>query len=140
MDGVRLDLVTRVCISCGHNLKIRDRVMVAYTASSLFSAGPEYDVGLFDGGARPLLRHVDCQDPTLKSWKMKPILHSCIRCRNPLKKNDVVQPVFGIESPRTVNPHDPTDVGLSLSDRIYFIHVDCKRTDLTTGSGILVVS
>ena len=138
MDGVLLDAVTKRCIGCHQELAVYHRVLGGYRAGELFSSDPGAEVGLFVGNARPLLQHVSCQDPTLATWKMQPVLHNCIKCRKALQKADAVQPVFGVQDAVALNPHDPTDVGLTLGDRIYFIHVDCKNPGLGAGNGLLV--
>lgn len=69
---------------------------------------------------------------------MRPDIQYCIRCRKHLGTTDIVQPVFGVENANAVNPADPTDRGLSLGERIYFVHVECTNPKLTQGGGLLV--
>lgn len=140
MDGVLLDAVSRLCVVCSQPLCALHRVVGAYRAEDLFSSAPDVEVGLFVGSGRPLFRHVACEDPTLKNWKMRPDIQYCIRCRKGLATRDVVQPVFGVQDAQAVNPLDPTDKGLTLGERIYFVHVDCKNTDMSRGQGVLVLS
>lgn len=71
---------------------------------------------------------------------MRPDIQYCIRCREPIRTRDVVQPVFGVQDAQAVNPLDPQDKGLVLGERIYFVHVDCKNRDMRTGSGVLVTA
>lgn len=138
MEGLLLDAINKRCIVCTQAFGALHRVLGAYRAADLFSARPEVEVGLFVGDCRPLFRHVACDDVTLKAWKMRPDIQYCIRCRDKIHNRDVVQPVFGVQDAQAVNPLDPTDKGLTLGERIYFVHVDCKNRDLSTGNGILV--
>ena len=138
MDGLLLDAINKRCVVCAQAFGALHRVLGAYRAEELFSSVPEVEVGLFVGGCRPLFRHVACDDPTLKAWQMRPDIQYCIRCREPIQNRDVVQPVFGIQDAHAVNPFDPTDKGLTLGERIYFVHVECKNRDMSTGNGILV--
>lgn len=140
MDGVRLDALTYRCVTCCQALDVRHRVLGSYRMSDLVYARHELEVGFFTGETRPVWSHVDCADPSLERWNMRPDIQYCIRCRVGLKKTDIVQPVFGIEQTNVVNPADPTDKGLVLGDRVYFIHADCKRPSLATGGGLLVTS
>ena len=140
MEGVLLDAVSRLCVVCCRPLCALHRVVGAYRAGDLFSATPDVEVGLFVGGTdvRPLFRHVSCEDPKLDKWQMRPDIQYCIRCRKGLARRDVVQPVFGVQDAMATNPFDPKDKGLTLGERIYFIHVDCQRPDLSQGRGLLV--
>lgn len=69
---------------------------------------------------------------------MRPDLQYCIRCRQSLRTDHIVQPVFGVDNPNAINPADPTDRGVTLGERIYFVHVDCGNPALRQGQGLLV--
>ena len=140
MDGVRLDALTYRCVTCCQALDVRHRVLGSYRMSDLVYARHELEVGYFSHGARPLWRHVDCADPTLKGYNMRPDIQHCVKCRKRLAKDDIIQPVFGIENANAINPADPTDRGLTLGERIYFMHADCANPAHSEGRGILVVS
>jgi hypothetical protein len=138
MDGRRLEAIATRCVTCRQVLDARHRVLGAYRVSDLVYARHEIEVGFFSHGARPLWRHVDCLDTTLARWKMRPDIQYCIRCRKHLHTADIVQPVFGVENANAINPVDPTDRGLTLGERIYFVHVECANAKLTQGGGLLV--
>lgn len=140
MDGILLDAVSRLCVTCCKPLQGLHRVVGAFSVEELLSADPEVEVGLFVGNVRPLFQHVSCDDPTLSGWNMRPDLQYCVRCRKGLRRKDIVQPVFGVQETQAVNPMDPTDKGLVLGERIYFMHADCQRPALDTGGGLLVLS
>lgn len=140
MDGLRIDAISSRCVVCCRELGVRHRVLGSYRGSDLVYTRHELEVGLFTGDVRPVWSHVDCADPTLLRWNMRPDVTYCIRCREKLKTADIIQPVFGVEDGQAVNPADPTDRGLLLGERMYFIHVDCRNPSLSQGSGILVTA
>lgn len=139
MDGIRHDAIATRCLTCRQVLDARHRILGAYRVSDLVYARHELDVGFFSHGARPHWRHVSCTDPTLAKLHMRPDLQYCIRCRRRLSTDDIVQPVFGVENANAINPHDPTDRGLTLGERIYFTHVDCTNPKLSAGDSLLVI-
>jgi hypothetical protein len=90
-------------------------------------------------GVRNFFIHLDCEDPELlKGWFVLPSIHHCIRCNGALKPADMVQPVFSVEDPKVRNPNDPTDLGVSLRERIFFVHCDCKNPGLNRASGNII--
>lgn len=138
MDGLRLDAISSRCIVCCRELGVRHRVLGSYRVSDLVYARHELEVGLFTGNVRPLWMHVDCADPTLYKLHMRPDVTYCIRCRERLRTHDVILPVFGVDQGEAVNPNDPTDRGLMLSERQYFMHADCKNPSMAAGQTLLV--
>ena len=137
MGSIRLDAVASRCVRCCQVFRDRHRLLGSYRADDLVYARDAHEVGLFGEKVRPYWIHVDCQDPTLYQWNMRPDVTYCIRCRKAVQTHDYVQPVFGVLDGKAVNPADPTDVGVLLSDRIYFIHADCRDSGLKGTSPII---
>jgi hypothetical protein len=51
----------------------------------------------------------------------------------------VIQPVFQVINPREQNPLDPTDVGIALNERVYFLHADCSNPGLNRHSSNILL-
>lgn len=135
-----IEALTHNCVSCTKPLTSGHRVITAYYVSDLRSFSQQVELGLLGASARNFWVHVECANPKLKegTWHMHPDIHHCIRCGKSLATKDVVNPVFQIVDAKAVNPSDPTDVGIAMSDRIYFLHSDCANPQLTRGSGLLI--
>jgi len=125
MDSLRIEAIASRCIHCSTLLGDAHRVTAAYRVGDLLYARQELEVGFFVGDVRPFWQHVDCSDPKLLRYALRPALDYCIRCKQGFKPADVAVPVMQIVDPKGVNPNDPTDTGLYLGDRIYFAHLDC---------------
>ena len=141
LTDLRIEALSHGCAKCSKPLDHGHRVLTAYHVSELRSFSSQVELGLIGAGARNFWTHVECDNPTLEkgNWfHMHPDIHHCIRCGNSLAAKDVVNPVFRVEDPNMVNPTDPTDRGVALGDRIYFMHADCKSPGLTRGDGILI--
>lgn len=138
MESVRLDAIYARCILCGHAHADGHRVVPAYRASSFLYARQEIELGLFVGDIRPMWRHVDCEDPKLSRYQLRPDISYCIRCRKHVEADDCIHPVMQIIDPRATNPTDPTDNGVTLGDRIHFVHVDCMNPRLGGGASPLL--
>lgn len=109
----------------------------AYQVGALQDAVQLYDLGLLYGNdVRVCWYHVDCADPTLRKIAMRPDVTYCYRCKRPLKRGDAVSPTYQVTDPRATNPHDSTDIGIMLGERIYFAHIACDDTQ--AASSILV--
>lgn len=138
MDSVRIDALASRCLCCCTLLGDAHRVIPAYRAESLLYARQEHELGLFVGDVRPMWRHVDCADPKLLRYAMRPDIQYCVRCRQALRAADAITPVMQVVDPKAVNPNDPTDTGLALGDRIHFVHVDCGDRTMMDKSPLLV--
>lgn len=132
------------CVKCTKAFADRDRVHPSYVAGELgvdLTGQPE--VGLLQiqnamNDARPLFRHVVCEDPSLRETALLPSIHYCIKCRLPLSRKDLVSPVFQVVNPKATSPTDPTDQGVEFGDRIHFAHIDCKDAKLARTSALIV--
>lgn len=69
---------------------------------------------------------------------MNPDMHNCIRCKKKLGEKDMVQPVFQIIDSKAINPLDPTDIGIALNERVYFVHCDCTNSKLDAHSSNII--
>lgn len=137
MDSLRIDAVSERCLVCTAPLARRHFVVPTYLAHDLLYAKQHLEVGLLVNGVRPMWHHVDCADPSLKRYNVLPDIHYCLRCRRQISNYEVIQPVFCVDNPRAVNPKDPTDVGMTFGDRIYFRHVDCTNRQLRDDAALL---
>lgn len=131
------------CVACTKRFADRDRVTPSYVVGELgldMRQQPEVGLIFFRGmdDARPFFKHVDCDDPTLKDNVLLPSIHYCIRCRMPLKRLDIVHPVFQVTNPQETNPNDPTDKGVSFGERVHFAHADCRDVSLARTGSLIV--
>ena len=140
LDDLRIEALAHGCVECSKPLKLGHRVLSAYHVSELRSFSRQVELGLIGAGARNFWIHVECDNPDLETgaWALHPDIHHCIRCGNQLSAKDVVNPVFRVEDPDMANPTDPADRGVSLGDRIYFMHANCKSPALTQGNSMLI--
>ena len=140
LGDLQIEALSKGCASCGKSFADGHRLYATYFVKDVRSFERQIELGIIGARIRNLWVHVDCEDPLLKDgWTMTPDIHHCIRCRSLLRKEEVVVPVFGIDNPRAVNPDDPQDIGISLRERVYFIHADCKNTTLTHNSTNILV-
>jgi hypothetical protein len=140
LNDLRIEALSQGCARCGKTFADGHRLVAAYFVKDVRSFENQVELGIIGASVRNLWVHVDCDDPELsRDWIMTPNIHHCIKCKTFLKKEDVVSPVFGIDNPRAVNPSDPTDVGLSLRERVYFMHVDCRNTSLNKDSSNILI-
>jgi hypothetical protein len=139
LSDLQIEALAQGCGNCGGSLKAGNRVLAVYHASTVRSFAQQVELGVIGASARNFWVHLWCEDPKLeKGWHMHPDIHHCIRCSDPLHKQDVVVPVFQVVDPEAVNPADSTDKGIALGDRVYFVHVDCKNGRLDKkGTSIL---
>jgi len=124
--------LTHSCIKCSEGIDRDHYLLVGYkhvdiTPSLLIS---QADLGLSSNSTRPTWTHVDCFLPDLKGWNVNPDIQTCIRCKSKLSPKDIVQPVFRVNNPRAINKFDPTDVGIELGERIYFVHAGCDNPSM----------
>lgn len=125
-----LEMLAHGCAGCGRAFKSSERVCSIYRAQDITSFEQQVELGIIGAGVRNHWVHLYCSDPTLKDHSLKPDIHHCIECRTSLDKKDMVMPVFQVTDPRAVNPLDPTDVGLALAERVYFVHGSCRNKAL----------
>lgn len=141
LSDLQIDALSQGCARCSKVFADGHRLMASYFVKDVRSFERQVELGIIGARIRNLWVHVDCEDPSLqKGWIMTPDIHHCIRCKSFLKKEEVVVPVFGIDNPQAVNPNDPTDVGISLRERVYFVHVDCTNPTLTRGSSNILIN
>lgn len=138
MDDRRIEALASRCLQCTGLLADRHRVIVTYFTKDILQGQQLHELGLFVGSLRPMWRHVDCADPMMEKYAMRPDIHYCVRCRKALRELDAISPVMQVLDARAVNPSDPTDTGLALGDRIHFVHADCGNRDLLTDNTLLV--
>jgi len=128
------------CASCSKPFVLNHRVRTAYCAGDLRSFENQMELGILGSGVRHVWMHVECSDPALlKEYNMSPDIHHCIKCHSRLRKEEIVSPVFSIDDANMVNPADPTDRGLALRDRVYFVHADCRNTTLNNQSSNILI-
>ncbi len=125
-----IDVLTHSCVSCGRGLRATERVHAAYPLEDVKSFAKQVELGIIGGDVRNAWAHLFCNNPTLHGYKLKPDLHSCIECKNPFTARDLVVPIYQVLDPRAINPNDPTDVGITLADRVYLIHHNCRNIRL----------
>jgi len=140
LNDLRIEALSLGCACCGKTFADGHRLMAAYFVRDVRSFEQQVELGIIGARVRNLWVHVDCDNPDLRvGWNMTPDIHHCIRCKTFLKKEDIVSPVFGIDNPRAVNPDDPSDIGISLRERVYFVHTDCKNPTLTRDSSNILL-
>jgi len=140
-SDLQINALGNGCAACGKPFVLNSRVRTAYRVGDVRSFEMQVELGIIGSNARNIWMHADCNDPQLlgKGWNMAPDIHHCIRCRSKLSREEIVSPVFSIDDANAVNPSDPTDRGLVLRDRVYFIHADCKNPRLNSqASNILL--
>lgn len=142
LSDLQIEALSQGCARCGKTFHDGHRLTAAYFTKDVRSFERQVELGIIGARIRNIWCHVSCEDPTLatNAWNMTPDIHHCIKCKSFLQKEDIVVPVFGIDNPRAVNPNDPTDIGISLRERIYFVHVDCKNKTLTGESSNIILA
>ena len=132
-DQIRIEALNASCASCGVALKDRDRITSAYSVKDIRSFEFQVELGILGADIRNYWIHVDCIDPALSTGldHLQPSIHPCIRCNEQLESQDVICPVFQVVTAKVQNPSDPTDIGIGLGERVYFVHADCKNKELT---------
>ena len=130
LGDLQIEALTHGCAKCGKPFADTHFVSAAYFQKTVRSFAKQIEIGIAGQGVRNVWVHLDCADPSVKEWKVTPNIHKCIRCKKEFSREDLIQPAFQIVKPRAVNPHDPTDVGIELGDRVYFIHADCGDAKL----------
>jgi hypothetical protein len=138
LDDNRIVAAAHRCLMCEKALKDRDKIRSAYYQKDLVSFEKQVELGIIGSNVRSFWIHVDCANPALEGFNLNPDVHHCIKCSKSLAKEDVVTPVFQVIDPDAVNPEDPTDKGIALNERVYFIHADCVYPSLSGRSNILV--
>lgn len=136
----QIEALTHGCAKCGSNFKPDEFCTSGYSMDSLASFEKQIELGIAGQEIRNIWLHVNCGEPKLDSWNMQPDLHVCIKCKKGLESNDVVQPVFRIDNPSVTNPNDPEDVGLTIGDRVYFIHAECDNPGLNKSHGNILLT
>jgi hypothetical protein len=126
-SGLQIEALAHGCAKCAKPFVLNSRIRSAYLVRDIHSFEQQIELGIAGRGVRNLWLHVECADPTLlaKQWDMKPTIHHCIRCSRDLKREDLVVPVFSVDDPCVINPSDPSDKGLTLRERVFFMHADC---------------
>jgi len=141
LGDLHIEALSHGCARCSKPFVDGHRLMASYFVRDVRSFEQQVELGIIGARIRNLWIHVDCSDPFLNTgWNMTPDIHHCIRCKNFLKKEEVVVPVFGIDNPRAVNPNDPEDIGISLRERVYFVHVACTNPTLTKESSNILIN
>jgi len=139
LGNLQIEALTHRCAACSKGFAVQHLVVATYWVKHLRDFSRQIDIGIIGAGVRNMWVHFSCDKPLITSWAMTPDMHSCIRCKKALGREDLVQPVFQIIDAKAVNPNDPTDVGIALNDRVYFVHCECANPALKHhGSNILV--
>ena len=129
LDSLRIEKLNAACLLCGNPLKDRHRVTSAYVVSDLRSFETQIELGIIGANVRNFWKHVDCFNHDLgKNYHMQPDINHCIKCNAKLDSKDIVIPVFQVVATGVCNPHDSTDIGISLGERVYLLHADCNNT------------
>lgn len=139
LGNLQIKALAHNCAACGKPFADTSLVLAAYLQRSVRSFEQQIEIGLIGADVRNMWVHFSCDKPLFESWAMTPDLHSCIRCKRKLESNDMIQPVFQVVNPQAVNPLDPTDVGIALNERVYFVHCDCTNTALNRQSSNILV-
>ncbi len=139
MDSLLVKAIAHRCAACSSHFAPQHLVMAAYRHSTVRHFGDQVEIGIIGADVRNLWIHFSCDKPLITSWIMTPDLHNCIRCKKRLEDNHMIQPVFQILDAKMVNPADPTDVGISLNERVYFVHCDCGNPALNAHSSNILV-
>lgn len=140
LDNLRIEALTHNCAKCAKHLTVQHLVIASYWVKSVKDFSQQLDIGIIGANVRNVWVHLNCEKPLLTSWDMTPDIHICVRCKKSLGKEEIVQPVFQVINPRAVNPNDPSDVGIALNDRVYFVHCDCTNTTLRNDGSNLIVT
>lgn len=138
LDTIRIEALNSQCTACGNPLHDRERIVATYPVSSIRSFEKQIELGILGAGIRNYWVHLDCTNPFLQGYSMIPDITHCIHCKNLLTPTDIVLPVFQVTGVNVANPEDPTDKGLTLGDRVYFVHANCKNRNLKGDSGNLL--
>jgi hypothetical protein len=140
LSDLQIKALGNGCAACGRPFVLNTRVRTAYHQQDIKSFETQIELGIIGAGVRNIWLHVDCEDTQLlKGWNMAPDIHHCIRCHAKLRKEEIVSPVFSIDDADAVNPADPTDRGLALRERVYFVHADCRNTMLRNNSSNILI-
>ncbi len=130
MDDNKIIALTHRCAACSIELGEGHLITSAYVKADVTRFDRQVDLGLAGANVRGMWVHLDCAKPSRLNWKMNPDLQTCLRCQKSIETRDDVQPVFQVTNPRMVNPRDPSDVGVALNERMYFVHADCRNPGL----------
>jgi len=134
IGDISLETLAHGCAACSHPFKVAHRICSLYKADEIRSFSVQVELGIAGAGVRNFWVHLLCKNPTLEGYLLKPDIHICVECQNKFERDDMLIPVFQVTDPRAVNPLDPTDVGLSLGERVYFVHGSCRNKTLTKDS------
>jgi hypothetical protein len=138
-DNIKIEALTHRCAACGQRMGDTHLVTSAYFKSDIRHFNKQVELGIIGADIRALWVHFDCKKPKISDWNMTPDIHVCIRCTKPLANKDIIQAVFQVIDNQAVNPSDPTDVGIALNERIYFIHCDCQNPTLNKQSSNILI-
>lgn len=134
-NSILIEAVSCCCGKCSKPLRQLERIVGSYVCKHLTEMAVDpykgADVGIIPA-VRPIWIHVDCSNTQLTGWHLNPSIRHCIKCGLAVSKEDVLVPVFRVENERAVNPSDPTDVGIALGERLYFVHADCTNPRLSS--------
>lgn len=136
----QIEALAQGCAKCGKPFAEANFCLSAYLVDDLSGFEDQLELGITAVHTRTLWVHVDCQNVKLEGWDMLPDIHICIRCKKPLDKKHLVQPVFQVTDGKAVNPNDPTDFGVAIGDRIYFMHGDCANPRLDGSQGNILLA
>lgn len=129
-----IEALAHSCANCGQSLKPTERIHAAYFLNEVKSFATQVELGIIGGNVRNAWAHLTCKNPTLRGYKVQPDLHSCIECKKRFGKNDLVVPIYQVLDPRAINPSDPMDVGITLGERVYLVHHNCRNIFLDGNS------
>jgi hypothetical protein len=140
LDSLKIEALAHRCAACDKGFVDTHLVLTAYLRHDLRSFERQVELGIIGAQIRNVWVHFDCQKPSAKEWKMTPDIQQCVRCKKHIAATDMVQPVFQVLDPRAVNPNDPSDVGISLNERVYFVHCDCANPGLNKHSSNILIT
>jgi len=130
VDSLRIEALMHRCAACSRRLEDGDMIASAYIKEDVAHFDKQVELGIVGADVRVMWVHLDCQKPSRVEWRMNPDLQTCIRCNMKIGMKDVVQPCFQVTDPDARSSTDPTDRGIALNERIYFVHADCKNPGL----------
>lgn len=140
LSGLQIEALTHGCAACGASFNSGAFVHAVYFKSAIRNFEKQIEIGIIGATVRNFWVHASCTAPSIGAWSVVPDIHTCVRCKQRLQDKHIIVPVFQIVKARAVNPNDPTDVGVELGDRVYFMHADCKNGTLDKqSSNILIV-
>jgi hypothetical protein len=130
MNSLLIEALAHSCANCSKPLRTTERIHAAYFLEDVQSFAKQVELGIIGGNIRNAWAHLFCNNRTLKGFKLQPDLHCCVVCKKHFGKNDLVIPIYQVLDPRAINPNDPTDVGITLAERVYLLHHDCRNISL----------